>query len=145
MWSPAGAIGTGTRLDVRYRLTFGPPVIAQTGLGQVVDTFVGRDVVDATSKAGQHRFIVDFNGLRLAPGQTAASVTAEVGAEHGTEILEHQLKRIESTGLWRLSILARGQPEMPLALRASLRVDGQRATETWRYELDANNVLRQHE
>ena len=145
MWSPAGPIGGGTRLDVRYRLSFGAPVVAQTELGQVVNTFVGRDIIDATSQAGQHRFIVDFDGLRFAAGQTAASVTAEVGSEQGTQILEHQLKRVESTGMWRLSILARGQPEKPLALRASLHVNGRPATETWSYQLDANNVLRQNE
>jgi len=144
MWSPEGAVGAGTRLDVKYRLSFGAPVIAQTALGQVVNTFVGRDIIDATSKAGQHRFIVDFAGLRFVPGQTTASATAEVDSEHGTEILEHQLKHIEPEGLWRLSILARGQPEKPLALRASLKIGGRRATETWTYELDANNVLRQH-
>jgi glucans biosynthesis protein len=145
MWAPSGAIGGGTRLDTRYRLSFGAPVIAQTGLGRVVNTFVGRDIIDATSKAGQHRFIVDFDGLGFKKGQTAASVTAEVGSQYGTEILEHQLKRIESTGMWRLSILTRGQPEKPLAVRASLNIDGQRATETWSYELDADNVLRRHE
>ena len=145
MWSPADAVGGGTRLDVKYRLSFGAPAIAQTALGQVVNTFVGRDIIDATSKAGQHRFVVDFDGLRFAPVQRCASVTAEDQFTTGTEILEHQLKRIESTGLWRLSILARGRPEKPLALRASLNVNGRRATETWSYELDANNVLRQHE
>jgi glucans biosynthesis protein len=145
MWSPSGAIDGGARLDARYRLSFGAPVIAQTGVGQVVNTFVGRDIIDATSRAGQHRFVVDFNGLRLKKGQTAASVTAEVSSRHGTEILEHQLKRVESTGMWRLSILARGQPGEPLDVRASLNIDGRRATETWSYQLDANDVLRRHE
>ena len=145
MWSPAGAIGGGTRLDVKYRLSFGAPAIAQTELGQVVNTFVGRDIIDATSKGGQHRFVVDFGGLRSAPGHTAASVTAEISSQQGAQILEHQLKRIEATGLWRLSILARGQPDKPMALRASLHVNGRRATETWSYQLDANNVLRHNE
>ena len=144
-WSPAGAVGGGTMLDVKYRLSFGSPAIAQTKLGQVVNTFVGRDIIDATSKEGQHRFVVDFDGLRSAPGRAAATVTAEVSSQPGAQILEHQLKRIESTGLWRLSILARGQPDKPLALRASLHVNGRRATETWSYQLDTNNMLRQNE
>ena len=144
-WSPAGAVAGGTRLDVRYRLSLGAPTVAQPDLGQVVETFVGRDVIDATSNAGQHRFVVDFNGLRSAPGRTPPSVTAEVTSEQGTQVLEHHLKRVDSSGLWRLSILAQGQTDKPLVLRASLHVNGRRATETWSYQLDPNNVLRQNE
>jgi periplasmic glucans biosynthesis protein len=145
MWSPAGAVDGGNRLDFKYQLTLGAPAIANTKLGQVVNTFVGRDVIDATSKAGQHRFIVDFDGVRFAPGETAAAVIAHVRSQDGTQILEHQLKRLEPTGSWRLSILARGEADKPLTLRAALHVNGRQATETWSYELDANNVLRQNE
>src|SRR4029450_4518131 len=70
-WSPASAIDGGTRLDLKYRLCFGGPAIVQTKLGQVVHPFVGRDVIDATSRAGQHRFIVDFTGPRLGPFKAA--------------------------------------------------------------------------
>jgi glucans biosynthesis protein len=145
MWSPAAAVDGGTRLDVRYELALGPAAIVDTGLARVVDTFVGRDIIDATSKEGQHRFIVDFAGPRLPARPAAASVTARIEPQHGTHILEHQLKRIGRTGTWRLSILARGEREKPLALRAWLHVNGRRASETWRYELDASNVLRRSE
>jgi glucans biosynthesis protein len=144
-WSPASAVPGATRLDFKYRLAFGAPDIAATGLARVVNTFVGRDIIDATSKEGQHRFIVDFEGLRVAAGQTAASVAAQITPRDGTQVLEHQLARIGSSGIWRLSILARGERGKPLALRASLQVDGRQATETWSYELDANNVLRRSE
>ena len=141
-WSPASAIDGGTRLDLKYRLRFGGPAIAQTKLGQVVNTFVGRDVVDATSQAGQHRFVVDFKGPSLDQFKAAAAVAAEISSQEGTEILEHQLKRVDSTGFWRLSILARADADRPLVLRASLYVNGRQATETWSYQLDANNSLR---
>jgi len=142
-WSPMSAIDAGTRLDLKYGLTFGSPAIAQTKLGQVVNTFVGRDVIDATSVIGQYRFIVDFKGLDLF--NAAASVAAEISSQEGTEILEHQVKRVDSTGFWRLSILARAHAERPLVLRASLYVNGRQATETWSYELDAGNSLRRNE
>jgi glucans biosynthesis protein len=144
-WSPLGAIDGGKRLDLKYRLSFGAPGIAQTKLGQVVNTFVGRDVVDATSMSDQYRFIVDFKGQSRDSLKAAASITAEISSQEGTEILEHQLKRVDSTGFWRLSILARAEAARPLALRASLYVDGRRATEIWSYELDAENSLRRKE
>ena len=142
LWSPAKAVEGGKRLDVEYRLDFGGPGIARTGLGRVVNTFVGRDVVDATSMAGQTRFIVDFKGSRLDRLKALAPVAAKIDSEPGTEILEHQLKRLDSTKVWRLSILARAGADRPLALRASLHVDGRPATETWSYQLDANNSIR---
>ena len=144
-WSPVGAMEGGTRLDLKYRLSFGGPEIVQTNLGQVVNTFVGRDVIDATSMSGQYRFIVDFKGLRSDLLSADSSIAAEIRSQEGTEILEHQLKRIDSTGFWRLSILARANAGVPLGLRASLYANGRRATEIWSYELDADNSLRQKE
>ena len=138
-WSPLSAIDGGTKLDLRYRLSFGGSTIAQTKLGQVVNTFVGRDVIDASSLAGQYRFIVDFGGAHFGSFNADASLVAVISSQEGTEILEHQLKRVESTGFWRLSILARARAETPLALRASLYGNGRQVTEVWTYELEANN------
>ena len=141
-WSPLAGVDAGRRLDLRYRLSFGGPRIAGANLGEVVDTFVGRDVVDATSAAGQYRFIVDFKGSRLDTPGSAASLAARVEADKDTEVIEHQLKRIDAAGTWRLSILARASSDRPLGLRASLFANGRQVTETWRYELDAHNALR---
>ena len=138
------AIDGGTKLDLRYRLSFGDPTIAQTKLGQVVNTFVGRDVIDASSMAGQYRFIVDFGGLHFDSFKADSSLAAAISPQEGTEILEHQLKRVESTGFWRLSILARARAERPLALRASLYGNGRQVTEVWTYELEPNNSLGQN-
>lgn len=141
-WSPASAIDGGTRLDLAYRLSFGAPALVGTKLGQVARTFVGRDVIDASANAGQNRFIVDFIGSPLGASKADASPVAKIVPDEGTEILEHQLKRVGATGAWRLSILARAPPDRPLALRASLQRNGRQVTETWRYELEANNALR---
>ena len=141
-WSPLSGVDAGTRLDLEYRLRFGGHDIAQSRLAEVVHTFVGRDVIDATSKAGQYRFIVDFKGAHLDAQHSPASLAARVESDPGTEIIEHQLKRVDAAGVWRLSILARAAPDSPIGLRASLSVSGRRATETWRYQLDAHNALR---
>ena len=143
-WSP-GPVEGGTKLDLKYRLTFGAPAIAQTKLGRVVNTFVGRDVIDASSGAGQYRFIVDFTGARLDQLNANAPLAATISSREGTTILEHQLERIEATGYWRLSVLARADADKPLALRGSLSLNGRQLTEVWSYEIEANNVLRRNE
>jgi periplasmic glucans biosynthesis protein len=144
-WSLPGAVDGGTKLDLKYRLSFGGPTIAQTKLGQVVNTFVGRDVIDASSMAGQYRFVVDFRGAGLDQLKADAPLVAAISAHEGTAILEHQLKRVDATGFWRLSILARATADNPLALRASLNMNGRQVTEVWSYELEANNALRRDE
>jgi glucans biosynthesis protein len=144
-WSLPGAVDGGTKLDLQYRLSLGGPTIAQTKLGQVVNTFVGRDVIDATSMAGQYRFVVDFRGARLDQLKADAPLVAAISAHEGTAILEHQLKRVDATGFWRLSILARAGADNPLALRASLNMNGRQVTEVWSYELEANNAVRRDE
>jgi glucans biosynthesis protein len=144
-WSPPGPVDGGTKLDLKYRLSFGNPTIAQTKLGQVVNTFIGRDIIDATSMAGQYRFVVDFRGARLDQLKADAPLVAAISAHEGTAILEHQLKRVDATGFWRLSILARAGADDPLALRASLNMNGRQVTEVWSYELEANNAVRRGE
>jgi glucans biosynthesis protein len=141
-WSPLSGVDAGSRLEMDYRLAFGGPDIVRSKVAQVVRTFVGRDVIDATSRAGQYRFIVDFRGGNLDAPHPAGSLTARVDSDEGTEVLEHQLKRVDASGAWRLSILARAPADIPLGLRASLFVNGTQATETWRYQLDAHNALR---
>jgi glucan biosynthesis protein len=103
-------------------LSFGSPKIAQTRLGEVVNTFVGRDVIDASSMAGQYRF--DFRGPCLDRLKANAPLVAAISAHEGTAILEHQLKRVDATGFWRLSILARAGADNSLALRVSLNLNG---------------------
>ena len=144
-WSLPGAVDAGTKLDLKYRLSFGSPTIAQTRLGQVVNTFVGRDVIDASSMAGQYRFVVDFRGPRLDRLKANARLVAAISAHEGTSILAHQLKRVDATGFWRLSILARADADNSLALRASLNLNGQQITEAWSYELEVDNALRRDE
>ena len=144
-WSLPGPVDGGTKLDLKYRLSFGGPTIAQTKLGRVVNTFVGRDVIDASSMAGQYRFIVDFTGARLDQLNADAPLAAAISSHEGTTILEHQLERIDATGFWRLSILAQADADKPLALRSSLNINGRQLTEVWSYELEANNALRRNE
>ena len=76
-WSLLGPVDGGTKLDLKYRLSFGAPTIAQTRLGRVVNTFVGRDVIDASSMAGQYRFIVDFTGARLEPAESGCTACCD--------------------------------------------------------------------
>ena len=144
-WALPGPVDGGTKLDLKYRLSFGAPTSAQTKLGRVVNTFVGRDVIDASSRAGQYRFIIDFTGARLDQLNEDAPLYAAISSHEGTTILEHQIERVAATGFWRLSILARAGADKPLALRGLLNINGRPLTEVWSYELETNNVLRRNE
>ena len=42
---------------------------------------------------------------------------------------------------WRISILAKPAPERPLSLRAFLKNGDQAVSETWSYEIPANNDI----
>jgi len=141
-WSPLDAVARATKLDFSYRLRLGDQTIEPAQLGHVLDTFVGRDIIAANVGADKYRFIVDFSGAQLDSLPQPASLTASIESAADTEVLEHQLERIAITGAWRLAILARAPADKPLSLRASLHLDGRPVTETWRYELEPNNVLR---
>ncbi len=141
-WSPSAPVDARSKLEFSYRLSFGEPMIARTKLGQVVHTFVGRDVIDATSAPEHYRFIVDFSGAHLSGLKADAPLAAAISSHEDTKVLQHQLERIEATGFWRLSFLARVAADKPLALHASLSMNGAPATETWSYELEATNPLR---
>jgi glucans biosynthesis protein len=134
-WAAPGAVEAGARLEHRYRLRFGPPAIAGATLAQVTHTFVGRDLVGADAKAGSFRVIVDFAGGRLGRMRESAAVSADVDVGSGGQVIERQLERIEATGEWRLSMLARPAGNAPLTLRAVLRANGEALTETWDYLL----------
>jgi glucan biosynthesis protein len=87
----------------------------------------------------------DFAGARLNQLKADTPISATISSHAGTTILEHQLERIEATGFWRLSILARADTDKPLALRSSLNINGRQLTEVWSYELEANNAVRRNE
>jgi glucans biosynthesis protein len=133
-WAPNGAVEPGARLEHRYRLRFGPPSIVRSELGQVVHTFVGRDLVGADAKTGTYRVVVDFAGGRLERMREKA-VSADIQIDRGGQIIERQIERVEVTDEWRLSILARPAENEPLLLRATLQADGETLSETWDFEV----------
>jgi len=136
-WAPSKPVEAHARMETRYRMRFGDPSIARNQLGEVQRTFVGRDFVGADKKADSRRFVVDFHGGPLDRlGQTAV-LGAKLEPEQGTEIIEHQIERIQATGDWRVSILAKPAADQPLALRVTLTaLSGAPLTETWSYVLE---------
>ncbi|HEX2494347.1 MAG TPA: glucan biosynthesis protein, partial [Steroidobacter sp.] len=81
-------------------------------------------------------------GEALNTAGASGRLAAMVAAQHCATIVEHHLERIAANGRWRLSILVRGVAGEPLGLQAWLRRGGERLSETWSYELEANNPLR---
>ena len=143
-WSPPGPVEGGTkrleRGDTGWSLG-GPGIAREPASVSVVNTFVGRDVVDATSMAGQKRFIVDFKGSRLDRLKALAPVAAKINSEP-----RHRDPRASA----RSASMRRKCGDCP-SLRGparsghsrcapSLHVDGRPATETWSYQLDAEQL-----
>jgi glucans biosynthesis protein len=137
-WAPTAPVEAHSRLEHQYRMRFGDSSIARGTLGEVVRTFAGRDIVGAERKTDSHRLIADFHGGPLDRLMKKAPVAANLVALSGTEIIEHQVERIEATGDWRLSVLARPVADQPLSLRATLMLNGAAVTETWDYSLEPN-------
>jgi glucans biosynthesis protein len=136
-WAPSKPVEAHERLETRYRMRFSDPSVARGELGEVRHTFVGRDFVGADKKGDSRRFVIDFRGGPLDRLSQTAVIAAKVEPAQGTEVIEHQLERIEPTGDWRLSILARPAAAQPLALRATLdALNGAPLSETWSYELE---------
>ncbi len=90
---------------------------------------------------GAYRVVVDFAGgpLQDLPGD--APVTSAVTAEGNGEVIEHFVEYLSPVNRWRISILAKPAPERPLSLRAFLKNGDQAVSETWSYEIPANNDI----
>jgi glucans biosynthesis protein len=137
-WSPAGPVEPNARLELNYDMRFGPSTIAPSDRATVAHTFVGHDLIAAHEKIGSYRLIVDFSGGRLARLPKTAPVLPSIALLEEGDIVEYQLERMEANGDWRLSILAKPAKDGPLALRASLVMNGEPLTEVWDYALEPN-------
>ncbi|MGH7821093.1 MAG: glucan biosynthesis protein [Candidatus Binatia bacterium] len=86
-----------------------------------------------------YRFIVDFEGGRLASlsAETVlrGMITVGTGTEMQDELLEQHVIKNPITGGWRLSFQVRPKDDDPLDLRAFLQKGTDTLTETWSYLL----------
>ena len=90
---------------------------------------------------GAYRVIVDFAGGPLQDLPTDAPVTSSVTAGGDAEVIEHFVEFLSPVNRWRLSILAKPAEGQPLALRAFLKKEEEAVSETWSYDIPADNDI----
>jgi glucans biosynthesis protein len=87
---------------------------------------------------GIHRFVVDFEGGKLAQLGTDTVLRAYITVASGettAEVIEQQAYKNTVTGGWRLAFQVRPLGDDPVELRAFLDLAGEALTETWTYTL----------
>ena len=90
---------------------------------------------------GAYRVIVDFAGGPLKDLSADAPVTSAVTAGGDAEVIEHFVEFLSPVNRWRLSILAKPAEGQPLALRAFLKNEEEAVSETWSYDIPADNDI----
>ncbi|MFP1679034.1 glucan biosynthesis protein [Alloalcanivorax sp. C16-2] len=141
-WTPSEPARKGQALAYDYRLKFGDPSISGSQRASAVKTFVGDgNRAGGGNVEGAYRVVVDFAGGPLGDLSGDAPVTSAVTAEGNGEVIEHFVEYLSPVNRWRISILAKPAPERPLALRAFLKNGDEAVSETWSYEIPANNDI----
>ena len=68
-------------------------------------------------------------------------MTSAVTAGGDAEVIEHFVEFLSPVNRWRLSILAKPAEGQPLALRAFLKNEEEAVSETWSYDIPADNDI----
>jgi glucans biosynthesis protein len=131
-WTPARPVGRGEEVTLRYRLHWSDQEPIPPGVARVVATRTGaggRPGQLQLPPPGVRKYVVDFEGGRLAALNRRSGVTAVVSA--GGRSIDAVAYPVVGTHRWRLMFdvaLADGKER---DLRAFLRLGGDALTETW--------------
>jgi glucans biosynthesis protein len=136
-WVPAATPQPGERVGVSYTVSWtmdddGRPPRG----GRAVATRHDRGTFDDA-----HRFVVDFEGERLAalPASTVLRGVVSFGGRQGAadvELLDQQVFKNEVTGGWRLVFQVRVRSGEPVDIRAFLQRRDDAVTETWTWTIE---------
>ncbi|CDF86694.1 Glucans biosynthesis protein G [Pseudomonas knackmussii B13] len=135
----------GQSMDFSYRLhwTMDEDALHSQKIAQVKQTMrsVG-DVKQANlirQPDGSTALVVDFEGANLKVLPPDASVTTQVSTDSNAEVKENALRYNPVTQGWRLTLRIKVKdPKKPTEMRAALVKDGQTLSETWSYQLPAD-------
>lgn len=133
-WQPETEPVAGDTREFNYRMIWGDVAEPRDDLARVVDTFSGRSGRSgANADPNMRRFVVDFAGGMLAnlARETRPMATVESGSGR---IADMTLTPLPGKGRWRLVIDVQRSSENPVELRAFLRFNDQRLSETWLYQ-----------
>jgi glucans biosynthesis protein len=133
-WIPDTVPAPGQPLDFAYSLSWQMNKETRPPLAYVVQTRRGQGY--QREPDGSQRFTVDFEGGDLPRLKADAPVISGVWMDDNGELLERQVYRNAVTGGWRLTLrFKRLDDEKPVEMRAFLRKDSAKISETWSYIL----------
>jgi periplasmic glucans biosynthesis protein len=138
-WVPESLPEPGQPLNFSYRMSWHFPKGSPHGGGYVTATRISAGKDEETTK-----FVIDFEGDKLAALSEEAYPNAVITASEGVNLVEQQLQKNAVTGGWRLvfqihspkeGTLEKMLPDKrgPINLWAFLRMGQDILTETWSY------------
>ncbi|WP_152989188.1 glucan biosynthesis protein G [Pseudomonas citronellolis] len=144
-FSPEKRPEAGQPLEYAYRMhwTMDEDALHSQKVAQVKQTLrsVG-DVKQANlirQPDGSTALVVDFEGANLKVLPADAAVTTQVSTDDNAEVKENNLRYNPVTQGWRLTLRIKVKdPKKPTEMRAALVKDGQTLSETWSYQLPAD-------
>jgi len=144
-WTPEHIPALGQPIDVKYRLhfTLDEPALHDPNLAWVAQTRLSTGDVKQPNLIrqpdGTTAYIVDFEGPSLSAIAPEVSVASQVSLGSNAELIENNVRHIPATNGRRLLLrLKIKDATKPVEIRAAL-VEGDKAlTETWSYQLPAN-------
>lgn len=130
-WTPARPVVRGEDMTVRYRLHWSNQEPIPPGVAQVVATRSGVGGRPGQPPSpGLRKYVVDFEGGRLAALNRGSGVTPMVTASEGRP-LDAVAYPVVGTHRWRLMFDVALPEGRETDLRAFLRLGGDALTETW--------------
>ncbi|PIJ44883.1 glucan biosynthesis protein G [Tatumella sp. OPLPL6] len=144
-WSPEKLPEAGKEMKFDYRLHFtrDESALHDNNVAWVQDTLRSTGDVKQSNLVrqpdGSIAFLVDFVGKNLSKMSSDAKIAPEVSIGKNGEIVEQNVRYNPVTKGWRLTLRLRVKdPKQVTEMRAALTSNEKPLTETWSYQLPAN-------
>ena len=133
-WNPAEPAQPGREIQFSYRLYWGAEPPAQPSVAKIIATRIGVGGIPGQKKTvPMRKFVIDFEGGRLAQLPKNAAVEMAVSASRG-EIQKAAARPILESDQWRGDFDLIAQGSEPVDLRVYLRDAEGALSETWLYQ-----------
>ncbi len=130
-WTPVAPARAGDNLSLNYRLHWTAREPGSIGVGRVTATRVGHGGRPGqSSRPGTRKYVIDFEGGRLAALTKQSGVIPTITLSEG-QAIEPAAYPVVGTERWRLIFDVALSPGKTLDLRAFLRIGAESLTETW--------------
>jgi glucans biosynthesis protein len=132
-WGPAEPFGPGQERRFAYRLSWGsqPP---GTAAARVISTRIGAGGIPGQKgQMPSRKFVIDFEGGRLADLPETTKVTPNITASRG-RIEAPAARPLRGTPAWRCNFDLASEGREPVDLRCFLSDERGALTETWLYQ-----------